>query len=71
MPQKIEVPNIMVFEGLFAIWKERNYDLYFYFSEIFDKALAALSSAVTTLAGVERRVTALEHRPQAAEDEDG
>ena len=46
MPQKIEVPNIMVFKGLFAIWKERNYDLYFYFSEIFDKALAALESRV-------------------------
>jgi hypothetical protein len=46
MPQKIEVPNITVFEGLFAVWKQRDYDLYFYFDEIFDKALAALTSKV-------------------------
>jgi hypothetical protein len=46
MPQKIEVPNITVFEGLLAIWKQRDYDLYFYFNEIFDKALTALKSRI-------------------------
>lgn len=46
MPQEIEASNIIVFEGLFAIWKKRDYDLYFYFDEMFDKVLAALESRV-------------------------
>lgn len=33
----------IVFKGLFDIWKGRNYDLYFYFQEIFEKALAEVS----------------------------
>lgn len=32
-----------MFKGLFDIWKGRNYDLYFYFQEIFEKALAEVS----------------------------
>jgi hypothetical protein len=32
--------NHLTFKGLFDIWKGRNYDLYFYFQEIFEKALA-------------------------------
>jgi hypothetical protein len=35
--------NHIVFNGLFDIWKGRNYDLYFYFQEIFEKALAEVS----------------------------
>src|SRR3972149_9611939 len=31
--------NYLIFKGLFDIWKTRNYDLYFYFQEIFTKAL--------------------------------
>lgn len=46
MPRKINVSNPLVFEGLFSIWKQHNYDLYFYFDEIFDKALEALKSRV-------------------------
>jgi hypothetical protein len=37
------VDNYLIFKGLFEIWKSRNYDLYFYFKEIFDKGLDALS----------------------------
>lgn len=36
------VDNYIMFKGLFDIWKGRNYDLYFYFKEIFDKALDTL-----------------------------
>lgn len=35
--------NYLIFGGLFEIWKSRNYDLYFYFKEIFHKVLDALS----------------------------
>lgn len=35
--------NHLLFKGLFDIWKGRNYDLYFYFQEIFEKALAEVS----------------------------
>lgn len=35
--------NFLVFKSLFDIWRSRNFDIYFYFSEIFPKALAALS----------------------------
>ena len=35
--------NHLVFKGLFDIWKGRNFDLYFYFQKIFEKALAELS----------------------------
>lgn len=31
--------NYLIFEGLFSIWKERHFDLYFYFNEIFRKVL--------------------------------
>jgi len=35
--------NYLIFKGLFEIWKTRNYDLYFYFQEIFSKALHTIS----------------------------
>jgi hypothetical protein len=31
--------TFLIFKSLFDIWKDRNYDLYFYFQEIFPKAL--------------------------------
>jgi len=40
----------LVFQGLFDIWKGRNYDLYFYFQEIFEKALAEVSRRAETSA---------------------
>jgi hypothetical protein len=33
--------SYILFKGLFDVWKKRNYDLYFYFQEIYDKALDA------------------------------
>ncbi len=46
--------NHLVFKGLFDVWKGRNFDLYFYFQEIFEKALAELSKR-TDEASVELR----------------
>jgi hypothetical protein len=33
--------SYVLFKGLYDVWKKRNYDLYFYFQEIFDRALDA------------------------------
>ena len=35
------VQNYLAFKSLFDIWRRRNYDPYFYFAEIFDKAVEA------------------------------
>lgn len=39
--------NYLIFKGLFEIWKNKNYDPYFYFHEIFPKALSALTQRST------------------------
>lgn len=42
------ISDHLFLEGLINVWKQRDYDLYFYFNEIFDRALAALKSSIET-----------------------